>query len=109
MPWIDISLCEVNAGITPSKIKIILVVIQKMILCFFIIGCFVYLFKYLPAMLMAKEGSMIKTVVCKSLASISLNTVCSPSNPPVTAIIIPIIPKEIDAPINIFVAIFCIT
>ena len=36
MPWIDISLCEVRAGITPSKINIILVVIQKMILCFFI-------------------------------------------------------------------------
>lgn len=59
-------------------------------------------------MLMAKEGSMIKTVVCKSLASISLNTVCSPSRPPVIAIMIPITPKAIDAPINIFVAILYI-
>lgn len=108
MPWIDISLCEVRAGMTPSKINIRLVVTQKIILCFFIIGCFVYLFKYLPAMLMAKEGSMIKTVVCKSLASTSLSAVCSPSSPPVRTSTIPIIPKAIDAPINIFVAIFCI-
>lgn len=66
------------------------------------------LIRYLPARLSANEGNITNTATCISLPSISLKTVCSPSIPPVTAIVIPITPKAIDAPINVFVAIFCI-
>lgn len=64
--------------------------------------------KYLPAKLIANDGSMMNTVACKSRTNISLKAVCSPSKPPAKTKMIPITPKAIDAPINIFVANFCI-
>lgn len=65
-------------------------------------------FKYLPATLNAKEGSIINTVVNKSLINISLIGESFLSGPEeVRTTQIPIIPKAIDAYIKICVATFC--
>lgn len=69
---------------------------------------FIYFFRYLPAILNAKEGNIINTVVNKSLINASLmgeSFLFGPEDVRTTQI--PIIPKAIDAYIKICVAIFC--
>lgn len=54
-------------------------------------------FKYLPAILKANEGSIMKTVVNKSFISISLTAESGLSGPePVSTTKIPIIPKATE-------------
>lgn len=68
-----------------------------------------YCFRYLPARLNAKEGSITKTVANNNLINISLVGESGVSGPEaVRTIKIPMIPKAIEAPIKIRVAIFCI-
>jgi hypothetical protein len=63
----------------------------------------------LPARLRAKEGSIINTQVKRSLIRVSSHTVSAVSGPEeVKTIRRPIMPKAIDAPIKILVAVFCI-
>lgn len=67
--------------------------------------------KYLLAMLRANDGRITKTVIIKSFISNLFNgEPCAsiPSAGDVKIDKIPITPKAIDAPMNIFVAIFCI-
>lgn len=58
-------------------------------------------------MLNANEGRIIKTAVNRSSRNILTNGELFPSSPPIKINKIPIIPKTIDEPMNIFVAIFC--
>lgn len=69
-----------------------------------------YLFRYLAAILKANDGSIMKTVVNKHLIKICVVFVSGVFGPSaVMTINSPIIPKAIDAYINICVAIFCIS
>lgn len=65
-------------------------------------------FKYLPATLNANDGSIIKTVVTRSLCNTRFNNEPFTSGPPTKTSKIPVIPKTIDEYINTRVAIFCI-
>jgi hypothetical protein len=66
-------------------------------------------FKYLPATLNAKEGSIMNTFIKRSRISISLAWESGLSDPEaVSTTNIPIRPKVIEAQINIRVAIRCI-
>jgi len=68
-----------------------------------------YFFRYLPAILNANEGSIIKAVTNSSLINNSLSQVSFLSGPDaVKTTKIPIMPKTIEAPMKILVAIFCI-
>lgn len=55
-------------------------------------------------MLKANEGRIIKTVIINSFIRIALS---GSSGPPLTTVIIPIMPKATDAKINTLAAIFC--
>lgn len=64
-----------------------------------------YLFKYLPAMLSANDGRMMKTVVSKNFINVLFGSELSPASDKTSKI--PMSPKAIDAYIKIRVAIFC--
>lgn len=66
-------------------------------------------FRYLLAILKAKEGKIMKTVANKSLIKSSLRGVSGVLGPPaVRTIPMPKMPNIIEAIIKIFVLIFCI-
>ncbi|MDR3582427.1 MAG: hypothetical protein P4L67_04105, partial [Candidatus Pacebacteria bacterium] len=64
--------------------------------------------RYLPATLNANEGNMMKTVANRSRVNMMpiIESLASPLGSSKT-INIPMIPKAIDEPMNIRVAIFC--
>lgn len=65
-------------------------------------------FKYLPAMLNANDGKMMKTCINNSLIKNSLKAESGSFGPDALNIIrIPVIPKPTDAMMKIFVAILC--
>ena len=68
----------------------------------------VYYFRYFPATLKAKEGNIKNTLVNKSRINISVVGESGVSGPEAVRIIrMPMIPKRIDEPMKIRVAIFC--
>ena len=70
---------------------------------------YVLLFRYLPAMLSAKEGKITKTVAMRSFISTTFTSELLPPLPgEVRTNNIPKIPKMTEAVMNVRVAIFCI-